>query len=210
MTTHATATPFKKAGYTKDTKFRVLNNGAEEYGIYEGDIVWLHDDGSGYMKYAHVGNGDTSIKAYKKWLWEQKQATPDGWITWHGGECPVPKGTMVHVKFRCGEEAICTAGLSGHDEGFKKAIDSDWVAVDWSVDEVENDIVAYKLFGKPVAEFHKQVEELQEHLRGGIPVDKAFALCTQRTRDELGWSKQPIKTTYTFWLGQDGSVSDEL
>ena len=40
-------TPFEKAGYTKDTKFRVLNNGAEEYGIYEGDIVWLHgDDGS--------------------------------------------------------------------------------------------------------------------------------------------------------------------
>jgi hypothetical protein len=59
-------------------------------------------------------------------------------------------------------------------------------------------------------EFVRVSADLKEHLKGGIPVDKAFALCTQRTWDELGWSKQPIKTTYTFWLGQDGSVSDEL
>jgi hypothetical protein len=74
MTTHATATPFKKAGYTKDTKFRVLNNGAEEYGIYEGDIVWLHDDdgstspaftaGDDYMFFTLPGQSEPDLEVY--------------------------------------------------------------------------------------------------------------------------------------------------
>lgn len=49
------------------------------------------------------GGADCSKQAYKKWLWEQKQVGPDGWITWHGGECPVPGDAKVEVKFRCGE-----------------------------------------------------------------------------------------------------------
>lgn len=28
----------------------------------------------------------------------------DGWIEWHGGECPVPVGTLVDVKYLCGKE----------------------------------------------------------------------------------------------------------
>jgi hypothetical protein len=91
------------------------------------------------------GSSDITMQAYKKWLWEQKQA-----------------------ELRS-------------------------VLKETSLDE-----------------FVRVSADLKEHLKGGIPVDKAFALCTQRTWDELGWSKQPIKTTYTFWLGQDGSVSDEL
>lgn len=91
------------------------------------------------------GGADTSIKAYKKWLWEQKQAELKS------------------------------------------------VLKETSLDE-----------------FVRVTADLKEHLKGGIPVDTAFALCTQQLWDELGRSKQPIKTTYTFWLGQDGSVSDEL
>lgn len=26
------------------------------------------------------------------------------WIEWHGGECPVPAGTLVHLRFRSGRE----------------------------------------------------------------------------------------------------------
>ena len=30
----------------------------------------------------------------------------DGWIQWNGGECPVPAGTMVDIRFRrCGDES---------------------------------------------------------------------------------------------------------
>lgn len=43
MTTHATATPFEKAGYTKDTKFRVIHEDPC-HGIETGDIVWLSED----------------------------------------------------------------------------------------------------------------------------------------------------------------------
>lgn len=40
-------TPFQKAGYTKDTKFRVLACNGEEYGIPKGSVVRLDfDDGS--------------------------------------------------------------------------------------------------------------------------------------------------------------------
>jgi|GEM_PF-803989 len=28
----------------------------------------------------------------------------DGWIQWYGGDCPVPAGTMVRVRFRNGNE----------------------------------------------------------------------------------------------------------
>lgn len=28
-------------------------------------------------------------------------ADADGWITWGGGECPIPKGTRFQVELRC-------------------------------------------------------------------------------------------------------------
>lgn len=31
-------------------------------------------------------------------------AKNDGWIEWGGGECPVPTGTLVDVRYRNGEE----------------------------------------------------------------------------------------------------------
>lgn len=127
-----------------------------------------YDDGSGYMKYTHVGNGDTSIKAYKKWLWEQKQADPNGWIPWHGGKsskCPLPYNTQVEVKFRCGDiNDTLPAG--------------EWA---WAGGNGSHVIVAYRL----LVEENKPVEYSEP-------------------------KKAPIKVTYTFWLGQDGSVSDEL
>lgn len=33
---------------------------------------------------------------------EQQRAGPDGWITWAGGECPVPKRTQVRYRLRNG------------------------------------------------------------------------------------------------------------
>lgn len=32
------------------------------------------------------------------------------WIEWHGGECPVPAGTKVDVKFRDGKQSTNLAG----------------------------------------------------------------------------------------------------
>lgn len=39
---------------------------------------------------------------YNTSLWDEVQATPDGWIEWRGGECPLPDGAIHDVKFRDG------------------------------------------------------------------------------------------------------------
>ncbi len=119
---------------------------------------------------------DASIKAYKKWLYEQRLANQskfvpppspgdrigyyssesgkmgwitvkdkDGFIPWNGGEMPVPKGTMVHVKYRDGDETICSAGIMSWEEGFEGNMDGR-SAVEWNHPHNSIwDIVAYKL-----------------------------------------------------------------
>lgn len=52
-------TPFEKAGYTKDTKFRVLACNGEEYGIPKGSVVRLDfDDGSACPAFVKLTGGD--------------------------------------------------------------------------------------------------------------------------------------------------------
>ena len=48
------------------------------------------------------------------------------WIKWHGGECPVPPGTLVEVKFRDGS---CETGHSANCYS--------WLRVDFNDDIVE-------------------------------------------------------------------------
>ncbi|RTL05413.1 hypothetical protein EKK58_08025 [Candidatus Dependentiae bacterium] len=100
-----------------------------------------------------------SVKEYKKWLWEQKnekvvKVDKDGFIPWNGGEMPVPKGAMVHVKLRSGKEVICTAGYHPSSKQFKRLSDNRLYANDWSHDNEPGDIVAYKVYEDP-----KVVEE---------------------------------------------------
>jgi hypothetical protein len=62
----------------------------------------------------------------------------DGWIEWHGGECPVPHGTLVDVKHRDGSIYY------GHHAGEYGG------ACDWSHerDQLPFDIIAYRLYKK--------------------------------------------------------------
>ncbi len=53
----------------------------------------------------------------------------DGWIKWHGGECPVPKGTLIDVRFRDGGTLDIADVL-------------DWR---WSHKGWDEDIVAYRI-----------------------------------------------------------------
>jgi hypothetical protein len=61
-----------------------------------------------------------------------KPAEPE-WIDWHGGECPVPAGTRVEVKFRTGNEAECFA--TGDDS-------TAWLHIHGPVD-----VIAYRILG---------------------------------------------------------------
>ena len=58
------------------------------------------------------------------------------WIEWKGGECPVPPGTVVEVRFRNGN--------SDPDSN------AEWWTWDWDCDrESTRDIVAYRVVGEP-------------------------------------------------------------
>lgn len=57
----------------------------------------------------------------------------DGWIEWHGGECPVPDGTLVYVMFR-GSGATKTHYPCG--------------SIDWKHTATAYDIVAYRIAEK--------------------------------------------------------------
>lgn len=57
--THATATPFQKAGYTKDTKFKVITGCG---GLREGDIVRLkYDDGGNAPQFINEATNGLSF-----------------------------------------------------------------------------------------------------------------------------------------------------
>jgi hypothetical protein len=56
----------------------------------------------------------------------------DGWIEWKGGACPVPKDTLLDIKYRA------AAQLKGVNAG-------DYTNVDWTHTAHRRDIVAYRL-----------------------------------------------------------------
>lgn len=68
---------------------------------------------------------------------------PDEWIEWKGGDCPVPAGTRVELKFRHGR--TCKANSP-----------QGWRWTDSSTEErgSEFDIVAYRVLPPPSEEEH--------------------------------------------------------
>ena len=52
------------------------------------------------------------------------------WIEWHGGECPVPAGTKIDVKFRDGKQSTNLAGRWNYC---------------WENDGAAGDIIAYRI-----------------------------------------------------------------
>lgn len=66
------------------------------------------------------------------------------WIEWGGGECPVPAGTLVDVRFRDGEKAT----------GVPASINSvgrSRLTLHWGISGKRSDIVEYRLHEPPHA-----------------------------------------------------------
>lgn len=76
-------------------------------------------------------------------------AKSDGWIEWGGGECPVPRGTLVDVKYLCGD---VNRHIKAGEPDSSGSIDTAF-AVRWSKLGAEYDIIAYRL--------HQSQEEVQ-------------------------------------------------
>ena len=166
---------------------------------------------------ANNKNGDyfyyerTGKQAYKKWLYEQQLANQhkfvpppgtgdrigyyppgsdklewitvkdkDGFIPWNGGEIPVGVNEKVQIKQRNGYE----------DEGSAQQFDWEHAAQN-SSGLKHLDIVAFKIVEEP-----KQPLKIQWE-------------CVYTPWKVLFDSYDYVKTDYTFWLGQDGSISDE-
>lgn len=95
-------------------------------------LLWSEDRG------AHCDGCDE----YNEWLAEQpEQSSLEAgitWIEWKGGECPVPKGTLIDVRYRDGAEKSNIPALyikDGRDasESF------------WENDAMAEDIIAYRV-----------------------------------------------------------------
>jgi len=56
------------------------------------------------------------------------------WHSWQGGECPLPEGFLVELRFRDGNE-------------LKSGYYSDITCIRWSQDNHESDIIAFKVIG---------------------------------------------------------------
>lgn len=61
------------------------------------------------------------------------------WIEWQGGECPVPKGTMIDVRFRDGAQRDNIPALEILTETREAS------EAFWDDDGMENDIIAYRV-----------------------------------------------------------------
>lgn len=74
----------------------------------------------------------------------------DGWIDWPGGECPVPRGTLVDVKFECGEVSYHAKANVGSNDG---GSNNEWSADLWDVKAGRpGRIIAYRLHQPQEAE----------------------------------------------------------
>lgn len=67
-------------------------------------------------------------------------AKNEGWIEWGGGECPVPEGALVDVRYRNSEKFPDTFGTIALEVGGYGA-----TGRHWNHDGYPNDIIAYRL-----------------------------------------------------------------
>lgn len=71
----------------------------------------------------------------------------DGYTYWEGGECPVPKGTLVDVKYRDGHVELAIPALVDNCVNMRQK----YKAFSWAYTNSEATIVAYKLSEKQPA-----------------------------------------------------------
>lgn len=166
------------------------------------------------------GHAEYSIQAYKKWLWEQKKVwwkdsglgdykivlytnnpwtDKDGFIPWAGGECPVQKDNKVVVKFRDGGSYLDTASVFC-----------------WYEMGSYGDIVGYKAVEEqptvPVTPAEPYPYTVGSELEVMYQNELRKITCVAVNSFDSQWMlqpKQPIKTTYTFWLGECGEIIDD-
>ena len=104
-------------------------------GEMDGSILLCYDNGSS----SKTTNERWPLIRWKHWRIVEYN---DGWIEWNGGECPVPEGTLVDVRYRNGKENYHVKAGVMEDSGGSAP---DWSATRWSNWDTYGDIIAYRL-----------------------------------------------------------------
>lgn len=88
-------------------------------------------------------------------------AKNDGWIEWGGGECPVPCGTAVDVKHRCGAVSENQQAWPKHHKESDVVVNpfSNAGQAFWRHENSVVDIIAYRLHQPKEAEHSEESEE---------------------------------------------------
>lgn len=89
----------------------------------------------------HRKHGEKGTKITREQYEAALAAKNEGWIEWPGGECPVPRGTLVDVKYLCGD---VNRHIKAGEPDSSGSIDTAF-AVRWSKLGAEYDIIAYRL-----------------------------------------------------------------
>ena len=130
-------TPCEDLGYKVGDKFDVVS---EHDGVHfnVGDLVILKEDDGSNRPLFQEQNSDLVQYVY---LNQVKKITTanDDWITWSGGKCPVPKGTLVDVKHRSG------------DYYFNRSACENERVKSWDHSDHIGDIIAYRLSDSGIA-----------------------------------------------------------
>lgn len=141
------ATPCEELGYKVGDKFKVVCEDSRACGFKKGATITLYKDDQSDCPLFKWDNLEYSLAdgkgvAYLNLSKVKPVKAKRPWIKWEGGECPVPEGTLIDVKYRDGyKQKGCPAGYTS-DEFMRRAIE-------WTHDGVNGDIIAYRL-AKPV------------------------------------------------------------
>ncbi|UIW10210.1 hypothetical protein [Flyfo siphovirus Tbat1_6] len=134
-----------------------------EHATCHPSVAKCGDDGFWFLDSSRIGGFevDTLASDYTTAIITREQyeaalaAKNDGWIDWPGGECPVPRGTLVDVKYLCGD---VNRHIKAGEPDFSGSIDTAF-AVRWSKLGAEYDIIAYRLHQPQEAAQPKADEE---------------------------------------------------
>lgn len=148
------STPCEQLSYKVGDKFRVTY---ADIGFEVGQIIELQSDDGTWnplfigenCEYTNGLNGEVggyfSLDNVEKVVdnsqtcsVESPHQVETGWIEWDGGHCPVPRGTLVDVRYRSGEEKFSLPALEmvpGSDASYSY----------WKNDGMSADIIAYRL-----------------------------------------------------------------
>ena len=114
--------------------------------------IWLANNGTGHAdvkikKYDIVADDWATAIITREQYEAALAAKNDGWIEWGGGECPVPSGTAVDVKHRCGAVSENQQAWPKHHKESDVVVNpfSNAGQAFWRHENSVVDIIAYRL-----------------------------------------------------------------